>query len=149
LDITIIPLTDRWARREFALCSFALRATASPMNSLRGLAFLLLLQAIGEALSHSLKLPVPGPVIGMLLLLPALQFECLRVAVAAAAELLLAHLSLLFIPVGVGVITHLSVLSQYGPKLLLVIALSTWAGMAVTALVLRAVLGDEKERDHG
>jgi holin-like protein len=119
------------------------------MNSLRGLALLLLLQTIGEALSHSFKLPVPGPVIGMLLLLPALQFEWVRVPVAAAAGLLLSHLSLLFVPVGVGVITHLTLLSQYGPKLMLVIALSTWIGMAVTALVLRAVLGDKKEPDHG
>jgi holin-like protein len=74
-----------------------------------------------------------------------------REPVNAAAELLLAHLSLLFVPVGVGVITHLALLSQYGLKLLLVIVLSTWAGMAVTALVLRGLLSKSpvKEEPHG
>ncbi|MFP5406495.1 MAG: CidA/LrgA family protein, partial [Gammaproteobacteria bacterium] len=57
-----------------------------------------------------------------------------------AAEVLLAHLSLLFVPVGVGVITHLDVLSTYGLRLLAVIAVSTWLGLVATALVLRALM---------
>ena len=62
--------------------------------------------------------------------------------VAAAAQLLLTHLSLLFVPVGVGVITHLNLVSQYGVQLLAVIVFSTWIGMAVTALVLRGLLSE-------
>ena len=85
-------------------------------------------------------MPLPGPVVGLVLLLPALQLGWLREPVAAAAELLLAHLSLLFVPVGVGVIAHLGLVTQYGARLLLVIVFSTWAGMAVTALVLRALV---------
>ncbi len=50
---------------------------------------------------------------------------------------MLNHLSLLFVPVGVGVMTHLALLSAYGLQLIVVIVLSTWIGMAVTALVLR------------
>jgi holin-like protein len=110
------------------------------MTALRGLAFLLLLQAAGEALTHTMGLPFPGPVVGLVLLLPALQVGWIRAPVAAAAELLLSHLSLLFVPVGVGVITHLALLSQYGFQLVAVIVLSTWIGMAVTALVLRRLL---------
>ena len=56
---------------------------------------------------------------------------------APAAGFLLTHLSLLFVPVGVGVMTHLALLSAYGVRLIAVIVLSTWIGMAVTALVLR------------
>jgi holin-like protein len=110
------------------------------VTAIRGLALLLLLQAAGEALSHSLALPFPGPVLGMAILLPALQLAWVRDAVQAAAELLLAHLSLLFVPVGVGVITHLELISHYGFRLLAVIVVSTWVGMAVTALVLRSLL---------
>lgn len=110
------------------------------MQALRGLALLLLLQALGEALARGFSLPLPGPVIGLVLLLVALRVEALRAPVAAAADVLLANLSLLFVPVGVGVITHLALLSQYGVRLLLAIVLSTWVGMAVTALVLRALL---------
>ena len=116
------------------------------MMALRGLALLLLLQALGEVLSHGLSLGVPGPVIGLLLLLVALQMARVRAPVAAAAEILLTHLSLLFVPVGVGVITHLDLVSKYGLRLTLVIVVSTWIGLAVTALALRALLGREAVR---
>ena len=63
-----------------------------------------------------------------------------RAAVGAAADVLLAHLSLLFVPVGVGVMVHLDVLGRYGLRLAVVIVVSTAVGLAVTALVLRALL---------
>jgi holin-like protein len=110
------------------------------MTALRGLAILLLLQAAGEGLTHLLGLPIPGPVVGLVLLLGALQVPALREPVGAIAELLLAHLSLLFVPIGVGVIVHLELISHYGLQLLAVIVVSTWIGMAVTALVLRGLL---------
>lgn len=110
------------------------------MTALRGFALLLLLQAAGEALTHALRLPFPGPVVGMVLLLAALRLEAVRLPVEATAEVLLSHLSLLFVPVGVGVITHLHLVAEYGLRLLLVIVLSTWIGMAATALVLRRLL---------
>ncbi len=64
----------------------------------------------------------------------------MRAPVAAVAEPLLQHLSLLFVPVGVGVVTHLGLVGQFGGRMLAAIVLSTWAGMAVAALVLRALL---------
>jgi holin-like protein len=118
------------------------------MTALRGLAWLLLFQAAGEAIAHALALPFPGPVIGMALLLPALRWTAVRLPVQAAAELLLAHLSLLFVPVGVGVITHLDLVSHYGFRLLVAIVVSTWVGMAVTALVLRRLLPRPVNRSH-
>ena len=106
------------------------------MKGLRGLAWLLVFQSIGEVLSRGFSLPLPGPVLGLILLVPALRFALVREPVAECADFLLSHLSLLFIPVGVGVMTHLALLSQYGGRMLVVIALSTWIGLAVTALVL-------------
>ena len=113
------------------------------MSGLRGLAVLLLLQALGEGVTRALALPFPGPVVGMVLLLLALNWPPLSEPIAAAAEFLLAHLSLLFVPVGVGVITHLDVISHYGLSLLVVVIVSTWVGMATTAFVLRALLRRE------
>ena len=110
------------------------------MLGLRGFAWLLVLQSAGELLSHALHLPFPGPVVGLVLLLVALNFAVVRQPVAACAEFLLSHLSLLFVPVGVGVMTHLGLLSEYGGRMLIVIVLSTWVGLAVTALVLRALM---------
>lgn len=106
------------------------------MQALRGLAWLLALQSVGELLSRGLSLPFPGPVVGMMLLLIALQSPIVQEPVAACADYLLSHLSLLFVPVGVGVMTHLSLLDQFGGRILVVIVLSTWVGLAVTVLTL-------------
>ncbi|NMM07539.1 CidA/LrgA family protein [Polaromonas sp.] len=106
------------------------------MQALRGLVWLLVLQSLGEVLARGLSLPFPGPVVGMVLLLLALRWRLVREPVAVCADFLLSHLSLLFVPVGVGVMTHLSLVSQYGVRMLVVIVVSTLAGLAVTVLTL-------------
>ena len=107
------------------------------MAPIQGFALLLVLQSIGELLSRGLSLPVPGPVTGMLLLLVALNWRMVREPVAACAPFLLSHLSLLFIPVAVGITSYLPLLGTYWLRLLLVIVVSTWIGLAVTVLTLR------------
>ena len=56
------------------------------MRPLQGLAGLLLLQSVGELLSRSLNLPVPGPVVGMLLLVGLLRWPPTRPALEAGAQ---------------------------------------------------------------
>ena len=119
------------------------------MQALRGLAILLLPQTAGEALVRALALPFPGPVVGMILLLSLLNFARLREPIAACARTLLKHLSLLFVPVGVGVVAHLDLLSEHGALLAIVIALSTWIGMAATALVLNLLLKQDGPVSRG
>ena len=100
------------------------------------MAWLLAFQSAGELLSRGLQLPFPGPVVGMLLLLVALRWQVVREPVSSCADFLLAHLSLLFVPVGVGVMTHFSLVSQYGFRMLAVVVLSTLAGLLVTVLTV-------------
>lgn len=102
-----------------------------------GFAWLLTLQTAGELIARGLSLPIPGPVVGLLLLLAALRSARVRESVGISADFLLAHLSLLFVPVAVGVMAYLPLLREYGLRLLLVLVVSTWIGVAVTALVLR------------
>ncbi len=113
------------------------------MQALKGIMWLMLLQLAGEALAHALRLPFPGPVVGMLLLVFALYFPMVREPVKVSAGFLLSHLSLLFVPVGVGVITHLDLLRNFGFKLALVIVVSVWAGMAVTVLLVRNLIREQ------
>ncbi|AEG91107.1 CidA/LrgA family protein [Ramlibacter tataouinensis] len=115
----------------------AAAAPAADFQALRGLAWLLAAQSLGELLVRGAQLPFPGPVAGLLLLLPALRWPAVRGPVAACAAFLLGHLSLLFVPVGVGVMTHLPLLGQFGGRMLAVVVLSTWIGLAVTVLALR------------
>ena len=110
------------------------------MDLLRGLALLLLCQSVGEGLVRLLHLPLPGPVVGLLLLWLLLGVPALRRPVASAAEPLLSHLSLLFVPVGVGVVVHADLIANYGVRMLAAVLLSTWLALAVSALVLRACL---------
>ncbi len=126
----------------------AVKASVSPgINGLRGLAWLLVFQSIGELLSRGLSLPLPGPVLGMVLMLVGLRFPVVREPVSVCAGFLLSHLSLLFVPVGVGVMTNLDLLGRYGGRKLVVIAVSTWIGLAVTALVL--YWPDRKRKSEG
>lgn len=112
------------------------------MLALQGITVLLVLQSLGELLSRWLHLPLPGPVLGLLMLLFALRLTAVQRCVGAVADFLLANLSLLFVPVGVGVMTHLALISQYGVRIAIVLVLSTWVSLAVTALVMRFLMRD-------
>ena len=62
------------------------------MPALQGITWLLLLQSMGELLSRALHLPLPGPVVGMVLLLGALRWQVVREPVSECAGFLLNHL---------------------------------------------------------
>ena len=117
------------------------------MYALQGLTWLLVLQTLGELLVRQLGLPLPGPVIGMGLLWLALRWTPVLEPIETTARFILGHLSLLFVPVGVGVMTHLSLLAHHGWRVAVALVLSTWIGLAVTALVLRALWRREDPQD--
>lgn len=94
---------------------------------LRGIAILLLFQLLGESTVFLTKLPVPGPVVGLVMLFLALQLGR-RIAgtsfapIEQASTSLLANLGLLFVPAGVGVVSLLGVLqAQAGPIALVLV----------------------------
>lgn len=109
------------------------------MNVLRGFALLLVCQTLGELFVRGLRIPLPAPVIGMGIAWVMLCVPALRAPLGAAADVLLTHLSLLFVPVGVGVVAHLSLLQDHGFAFAAVLLLSTWMGLTVTSLVLKAL----------
>ncbi|MCJ7798986.1 MAG: CidA/LrgA family protein, partial [Polaromonas sp.] len=82
----------------------------------------------------------------------ALRWTPVREPVAVCANFLLSHLSLLFVPVGVGVMTHLSLVSQYGVRILVVIVVSTLTGLGVTVLTMHLLAGpataDPEQEPH-
>ena len=102
------------------------------------LATLLVFQLLGEALVRTMGLPVPGPVLGLALLLPLLAWRPAVLAmVRPTAQTLLQHLSLLFVPAGVGVMLHLSRIGEEALAIGVALVLSTWIGLVVTALTLQ------------
>lgn len=105
---------------------------------LQAITILLLFQLVGEVIAQTLNLPVPGPVVGMglffgVLALPRGPAERMR----EPAQQLLQHLSLLFVPAGVGVMLHYHrVIAEWLP-IVVALVLSTVLAIVVTAVTTR------------
>lgn len=105
---------------------------------LEGIAILIILQLCGEVIAGLTRLPVPGPVLGLALLVAyALWRGHVPPSIEAAGDALLKHLSLLFVPAGVGLIAFGERLLTEGARLVLVLLASTAITMVATALIFR------------
>ena len=143
---------------------------------LTGLTWLLVFQCIGEVLVRATGAPVPGPVVGMVLLFALLRWRATRggrgaasaamatgaspeparpnlpaaaepAGLAVAADGLLKHLSLLFVPAGVGVMLHAARLADEWLAIAVALVASTVAAIAATALTMRALMPRESKSD--
>jgi holin-like protein len=116
---------------------------------LQAFAVLLVFQCLGEGMVFLFGWPVPGPVTGMLLLLAALvAAPRLQDVVEAGANELLRHLSLLFVPAGVGIVVAVSSVGGQWLALVASVVVSTLAAMGVTALVLKALMPRRQAADE-
>ena len=121
---------------------------------IRGIAVLLLFQLLGESVLFLTGLPVPGPVVGLVLLFLALQggrrlAPAARNPVERAADGLLGNLGLFFVPAGVGVVALWRVVQGQGAAIALVLVLSAVLTLGVTVwtfLLMRSLLGEGKAR---
>ena len=101
---------------------------------IQALSVLLLYQLVGETLTYAFGMPVPGPVIGMALLLATLALRpALLTTIKTVGTTLLSHLSLLFVPAGVGVMVHFARLSDEGVAILAAVVGSTLLTIVATA----------------
>lgn len=113
---------------------------------LEGLTILIFLQFLGEIIAGVLQLPVPGPVIGLAMLAAfALLRGKMPESIVIAGDGILRHLSLLFVPAGVGLIAFGDRILAEGARLMLVLIASTAITMAVSALTFRALAKDDPE----
>jgi putative effector of murein hydrolase LrgA (UPF0299 family) len=108
---------------------------------IRALGILLACQLAGEIITGLLHLPVPGPVIGLALMLLFLAFRRNRpdAELSNTAHGLLKHLSLLFVPAGVGFIVHVDRLGGDLPAIIIGLLVSTLLAIAVSGAVFMAV----------
>jgi holin-like protein len=103
---------------------------------------LLLCQLTGEILVRSLHLPIPGPVLGMVLLFAGLVLRRREapVELGATADALLGHLGLLFVPAGVGVVLYLPLLARDWAPISLAVLVGTLLAIAATGRLAQALL---------
>ncbi|HEY5762173.1 MAG TPA: CidA/LrgA family protein [Rhodocyclaceae bacterium] len=110
---------------------------------------LLVYQLVGEVISRVLELPVPGPVIGMALLFATLLLrESFAEPLRETAQTLLQHLSLLFVPAGVGIMLHFHRVGAEWLPLAVSLIVSTVLAIAVTALVLQLLARGSQTADR-
>lgn len=103
---------------------------------LGGLAILFVFLAIGDALSALAKIPIPGSVIGMVLLAVSLKAGIVKLeAVQGAAEALTDNLSLLFVPAGAGLILYFDLIGRSWLPLLTAYLVSTFLVLAAVGLL--------------
>jgi holin-like protein len=108
-------------------------------------ATLIAFQGVGELLARIMHVPIPGPVIGMVLLVALLATApSLGKRLEEPALWLLNHLSLLFIPAGVGVVVLVGALQDQLIAILLAISISTALSVAVTGIVTCAFIQRHK-----
>ena len=104
---------------------------------LGALTLLLVFQLAGEAIALFFAMPIPGPVIGMALLFAMLAWRgSVSEQMRATAQNLLQHLSLLFVPAGVGVMLHFQRMADEWLPIAVALVASTFAALAATALIL-------------
>lgn len=107
---------------------------------IQAIALLLAFQLAGEVTARALGLSLPGPVLGMAGLIAAFALiPSLHASARPVARGLLAHLSLLFVPAGVGIVGHLGRLGADGLPLLVAVVVSTVLSIAVGGAVFAAV----------
>lgn len=108
---------------------------------IQSLAILLLLQLCGEALARWLKLPLPGSLVGMMLLLLVLLLrKKVGQDLQQTSQAMLQNLMLLFIPLIAGIVAYTDYIrSQWWPFIVACIA-GTIIAQLVTAWTLRWML---------
>lgn len=111
---------------------------------IEGLVRILLFQGLGELVSRFIVPSIPGPVIGLMLMLGYLRLrKSVPESIELVASTLVRHLGLLFVPAAVGVVLYLPQLQAHAFAISVALLVSVVLTIAVPALVLRFFAGDE------
>ncbi|MDT8893796.1 CidA/LrgA family protein [Halomonas sp. I1] len=116
------------------------------MPLIMGMSMLLACQMLGELVTRGLSMPVPGPVLGMVILLVALILRGkVPSSLRVTGEGLLRYLTLLFVPAGVGLMVHGALIGADLLPIAVTLVASTALTLGVTAWVLSRL---QRRRRH-
>src|SRR5210317_15110 len=119
---------------------------------LRSLFIIFFFQLLGEAIQKFFEINIPGPVIGLILLLlvfiffikNASPFRKIKKEVSETSHQIIKYLSLLFVPIGVGVVMHINYLGDNLFKILAIIIIGTLSTLVFVAYVMEKIINLEK-----
>jgi len=124
---------------------------------LKSIFVIFLYQLIGESVQKYFELTIPGPVIGLIFLLFSLVLlrqtksafiKKTKEEISQTSNYITGYLSLLFVPIGVGVVMHLSYLEQNYIPVLGVIFISTILTIGFTAVLMEKINNYQKKNDR-
>jgi len=119
---------------------------------LRSLFIIFFFQLLGEAIQKFFEINIPGPVIGLILLLfvfiffikNASPFRKIKKEISETSHQIINYLSLLFVPIGVGVVMHINYLGDNLFKILAIIIIGTLSNLVFVAYVMEKIINLEK-----
>jgi len=119
---------------------------------LRSLFIIFFYQLLGEAIQKIFEINIPGPVIGLILLLLSFIFFSKKLTqskkiikeISVTSNQIINYLSLLFVPIGVGVVMHIDYLGDNLFKIFSMIIIGTLATLVFTAFVMEKIINLEK-----
>ena len=116
------------------------------------LMIIFMISLVGEGISSVFHLPVPGSIIGLVLLFLALQFKLLRLRhISMVGNFLLANMTILFLPPAVGIMDKFQVIALYLLPIILIVLGAIVLNVCVIAVVVQLIKtrfeGDYEEGD--
>ena len=120
---------------------------------LRSLFIIFFYQLLGEAIQKIFEINIPGPVIGLILLLLSFIFFSKKLTwskkiikeISVTSNQIISYLSLLFVPIGVGVVMHIDYLGDNLFKIFSIIIIGTLATLVFTAFVMEKIINSKKK----
>ena len=120
---------------------------------LRSLFIIFFYQLLGEAIQKFFEINIPGPVIGLILLLLTFIFFSKKFTqskkiikeISAISHQIINYLSLLFVPIGVGVVMHINYLGDNLFTIFSIIIIGTLVTLVFTAIVMEKTINFEKK----
>lgn len=107
---------------------------------------------ISEFISESLSLPIPGNILGMLLLLVLLLTKVIKLEqIETIANFFLDHLAFFFIPAGVGLMNSAGIIADSWFRLIIVCVITTIIIIAMTGITVQFIsrrLSKEEEENE-
>lgn len=116
------------------------------MKLLRQFLIVLIICFTGEVLNKVVHIPLPGSIIGMILLFVFLMTGLIKLdMINEICKFLMDHLAFFFIPSGVGLLAYMRVIGGNFAPILIICFVTTILVMVVTGLTVQFIKGRSKE----
>lgn len=114
------------------------------LKMLKAFLFIFLFLGLGELISYLIDIPIPGNILGMILIFVALKLKLIKLeTVKPASDKLINYMMLFFVPFGVGLMSYFDFIKSYWIILIVAAGVSTLITLYVTALVQQKLEKDD------